>query len=174
MKASIKLVKMVDLTDLEREVIDCWENKGIEYRELDTVSTDPHLEQIGIKEKYEAILDDPLACVLELGYPSISQYIASKIVVKAGQEQVSKKVGLASGHLKGIKNVGVKVGYQHIGPLKIKYFFEDNGRELEFYIEHDNMSQVATIWIRPGVTDGSIRFIQKLLGELERAMQEGR
>ena len=75
-------MKQIDLTELENEVIEHWFNEGIEYFSTENNgfdSPDPTNYETTILPEFQDILDDPLLCIYELGFSSISQYIGSKI-----------------------------------------------------------------------------------------------
>jgi len=71
----------IDFPDLQNDVIDYWDEEGIEYFSIDNNGFDEpgsfHYETT-ILPKFQNILDDPLLCIYELGFSSISQYIGSK------------------------------------------------------------------------------------------------
>jgi len=71
----------LDSTDLQNDVIDHWENEGIKYFSTENNGfNEPgsfHYETT-ILPIFQALLDDPMACIEELGFSSISQYIGSK------------------------------------------------------------------------------------------------
>jgi len=72
----------IDSTDLQNEVIDHWENEGTMYFSTENNgfnAPDPTNYETTILPKFQEILDDPMACLTELGFNSISQYIGSKI-----------------------------------------------------------------------------------------------
>ena len=74
-------MKQIDFTDLENEVIDYWEREGTTYFSTENNgfdSPDPLHYETTILPAFQDILDDPLLCILELGFNSISQYIESK------------------------------------------------------------------------------------------------
>ena len=70
---------MLDFTDLQNQVIDHWENEGVTYFETENVGFNPpdpaHYESTILPE-CNAILDDPMECINELGYDSIADYLA--------------------------------------------------------------------------------------------------
>lgn len=73
--------KNPDFSELQNEVIDHWENEAVEYFTTENVgftAPDPTHYESFIKDEYQAILNDPLACVKELGFDSIASYLASK------------------------------------------------------------------------------------------------
>lgn len=57
-----------------------------------------------------------------------------------------------------------KVGYCRITKLRTKFFYQKDGKELEFYIDRDPETGLADIWIRPTWTD--MEAITSLFGEL--------
>jgi len=71
-----------DFTDLQNEVMDHWDEEGTTYFSTENNgfnSPDPtHYETI-LLPVFQEILDDPLSCIYELGFHSMSQYIGSKI-----------------------------------------------------------------------------------------------
>jgi len=72
----------INFTDLQNEVIDQWENEGIKYFSTENngfSEPDPTNYETTILPEFQDILDDPLLCIYELGFSSISQYIGSKI-----------------------------------------------------------------------------------------------
>lgn len=71
-------MQKIDLSDLQNEVIQHWEDTGIRYSEMETLSNDPPLYESCIKPRYQDILDDWQACIEELGFEKISDYLASK------------------------------------------------------------------------------------------------
>lgn len=80
-KARILQNKGIDFTELENEVIDDWENEGVRYFTYENngfTAPDPEHYDMQIKPEFEAILSSPMACILYLGFDSISSYIASK------------------------------------------------------------------------------------------------
>lgn len=73
---------MLDFTDLQNEVVEYWGDSGVEYLDYHfiTGSNIPPggYTESSIKPHCEAILDDPIACINELGFNKISQYIVFK------------------------------------------------------------------------------------------------
>jgi len=72
----------IDFTGLQNEVIDHWENEGIKYFSTENngfSEPDPTNYETRLLPRYREVLDDPLSCIYELGFNSISQYIGSKI-----------------------------------------------------------------------------------------------
>ena len=70
-----------NFTDLKNDVIDHWENEGTKYFSTENngfYSPDPTNYETTILPKFQEILNDPMACITELGFKSISQYIGSK------------------------------------------------------------------------------------------------
>jgi len=70
-----------NFTDLQNDVIDHWENEGTKYFSTENngfYSPDPTNYETTILPKFQEILNDPMACLTELGFNSISQYIGSK------------------------------------------------------------------------------------------------
>jgi len=71
----------IDFTDLQNDVIDYWDEEGTTYFSIENNgfdSPDPLHYETTILPKFQDILDDPLLCVYELGFNSISQYKGSK------------------------------------------------------------------------------------------------
>jgi len=71
----------IDFTDLQNDVIDHWENEGTTYFSTENNgfnSPDPTHYEMTVLPRYQDILDDPMACLTELGFNSISSYIESK------------------------------------------------------------------------------------------------
>ena len=70
-----------NFTDLQNEVMDHWENEGTKYFSIENNGfNEPgsfHYETI-LLPVFQALLDDPMACIEELGFSSISSYIESK------------------------------------------------------------------------------------------------
>lgn len=73
--------KNLDFTDLQEEVCLHWDSEGKQWAHSENVGYTPpdpvHFEVV-IEPWAEEILDDPIACINELGYDKISQYIAAK------------------------------------------------------------------------------------------------
>ena len=103
------------------------ENEGVEY--FDSVTIDEYKSETNIKEKYQEILDDPNRCLEELGYDSLSQYVADKNLNK---------------------NDGISLGYALISKTRTKFFFDYSGTSMEFYIDRNPHTNMAELWIRPG------------------------
>ena len=71
----------IDFTDLQNDVIDYWDEEGTTYFSIENNGFDspgPFHYETTILPKFQDILDDPLLCVYELGFNSISQYKGSK------------------------------------------------------------------------------------------------
>lgn len=70
------MINKIDFTELQEEVMQYWENNSIEFIEYEIIA----FQTIhgSIKEQYQDILDNLITCVYELGFKSISSYIASK------------------------------------------------------------------------------------------------
>jgi len=71
----------IDFTNLQNEVIDHWDEEGIEYFSTENNgfdSPDPTHYETTILPEFQEILDDPMECIEDLGFSSISQYIESK------------------------------------------------------------------------------------------------
>jgi len=147
----------LDHTQLQDEVIEHWSNNCIDFTEEDRQDGDNippgGFTQTLIKDEYQSILDDPMLCIEELGFDSLSEYIASK----SETENVS---------------VGVQLGYCRISQFRTKFFFQSAGRDLEFYIDRDPKTSMATLWIRPGETEGTQAFLGALTLEYRRAVRE--
>ena len=72
----------IDLTDLQNEVIDHWENEGTTYLSTENNGfdePDPTNYETTVLPRFQDILDDLLLCIYELGFNSISQYIGSNL-----------------------------------------------------------------------------------------------
>jgi hypothetical protein len=72
---------MLDLTNLQNEVIDHWENTGVVYFETQNNGfkpPDPTHYETTILPEFEAILSDPMECLDVLGFESIASYIAER------------------------------------------------------------------------------------------------
>jgi len=71
----------IDFTNLKNDVIDHWENEGTKYFSTENNGFDEpdstHYEMT-VLPRYQDILDDPITCIYELGFSSISSYIESK------------------------------------------------------------------------------------------------
>jgi hypothetical protein len=61
------------------------------------------------------------------------------------------------------KEVGVQLGYCRITKTRTKFFFQQDGKEIEFYIDRDPSTSMATLWIRPGYTEAVPQFIAALV-----------
>jgi len=76
-----KIYMKLDFTDLQNDVIDYWDEEGTTYFSIENNGfNEPgsfHYETT-ILPKFQNTLDDPMACIEELGFSSISQYIGSK------------------------------------------------------------------------------------------------
>jgi len=147
----------LDYEQLKDEVIEYWSNNCVDFTQEDredgpNIPPGGHSET-SIKEMYQAILDDPILCIEELGFSSLSDYIESKSKAK----NVS---------------VGVQLGYCRISKFSTKFFFQSAGRDLEFYIDRDPNTSVATLWIRPGYTEATQAFLGALTLEYRRAILE--
>lgn len=76
-----QVVKTLDFTDLQDEVMEHWNNEGVAYQDQDCVTTDPHpIYQNCMKPEFEAILDDPMECINALGYDSLADYLADQAI----------------------------------------------------------------------------------------------
>ena len=69
----------IDNDQLQEEVIQHWEDFGVIYSEDQDNSFDnqSHVETFILPDCQE-ILSNPMSCILELGFTSISQYVRSK------------------------------------------------------------------------------------------------
>jgi hypothetical protein len=75
----------IDISDLQQEVIEHWNQQGVEYFFVDIVTNEPHqISESFIKDRYNEVLADPMQCIFELGYNSISEYIADRQPKKKG------------------------------------------------------------------------------------------
>lgn len=147
----------VDFSQLQEEVQAHWESNGIEFLDHDYQSG-PNLPDGGfmestVKPEYQTILDDPMLCIEELGFDSLAEYISDKY------EDAEEKVG-------------VEMGYCRISKYRTKFFFQSAGRDLEFYIDRDPSTSIATLWLNPGVTDATQAFLGALTLEYRRAEKE--
>lgn len=139
MSAAQQTPKIIDFTDLQNEVITFWRENPIEFG--------AYIDSLGsVTEKGEDVLSDPLQCVDQLGFKSLSSYVAQRRA-----------------------EAGVVFGYTLISKLRTKFFFQANGKDLEFYVDRDPKTSLATLWIRPGYTSGGLELCRALLEELERA-----
>jgi len=80
----------INFTNLRNEVIDHWENEGTKYflhENNGFDSPDPTHYETTILPKYQEILDDPMACIAEIGFESISSYIRSKQMHKLTNQE---------------------------------------------------------------------------------------
>jgi len=69
----------IDMTELQDEVIAQWDKDGVDYSYTETITTDPcPMYQSYIRDEYQAILDDPMQCLQQLGYDKISDYLRDK------------------------------------------------------------------------------------------------
>jgi len=71
----------IDFTDLQNEVMDQWDEEGTTYFSTENNgfdSPDPLHYETTLSSAFLDILNDPMACLTELGFNSISQYIRSK------------------------------------------------------------------------------------------------
>lgn len=59
----------------------------------------------------------------------------------------------------------IKVGYCLISKTRTKFFYQKDGKELEFYIDRDPSTSMAELWIRPGYTDALMPLINELIAE---------
>lgn len=147
----------VDFSQLQEEVQEYWESNGIEFLDHDYQSG-PNIPEGGftetsIKPEYQTILDDPMLCIEELGFSSLSEYVDSK------REDTDEKVG-------------IQLGYSRISKYRTKFFFQSAGRDLEFYIDRDPSTSIATLWLNPGVTEATQAFLGALTLEYRRAEKE--
>jgi hypothetical protein len=149
---------MYDYTELQNDVIDLWENEAVPYCTFENngfPSPEPTRYESAIKDEYRLILDDPRLCLAELGYSKMSDYIHDRQLPIANDSK----------H----QTVGVSMTYSLISNLRGKFTFTDEGKEIEFYIDRYPSNGTATLWIRPGCTEGGLRLVRSLLSELERA-----
>lgn len=73
------LTKQIDFTDLEEQVMEKWIDEAVDFEDRQLLTDDPYpIYEPFIREKYAAILDDPMACIAELGYDSIASYLADQ------------------------------------------------------------------------------------------------
>lgn len=68
--------------------------------------------------------------------------------------------------------IGVTLGTCKINATRTKYFFQKDGQDLEFYIDRDPSTGLATLWIRPGYTDAMGEFITALFISYKQAQAE--
>ena len=138
----------IDLSDLHNEVMEHWNDNGVRWvtgSHHYSPSLPPEgMTEIEILPWAEEVLDDPLACVMELGFDSISQYIASK------NEPETEKIG-------------IDFGYGLITKTSTKLFF---GSDLEMYLDRDPNTGMANLTIRAGYTNKA--DLEKLITELRR------
>lgn len=66
----------------------------------------------------------------------------------------------------------IKLGYCRISKYNTKFFFQVDGRELEFYIERNPQDSTADLWINPGVQSADLDFIKAFINEANRAKTE--
>lgn len=81
MLTKLNRTKNIDFTDLENEVMDLWDDQGIEYTRTENVGftpPDPAFYETSILPEFETLLSNPLWCVNQLGFDSLASYIASK------------------------------------------------------------------------------------------------
>lgn len=68
---------------------------------------------------------------------------------------------------------GVDLYYQRISKYRTKFCFQKKGgKDIEFYIDRDPKTGTASLWIRPGSTDGADDFFAALIAEWGRAVVE--
>lgn len=143
----------IDTTELQNQVIEHWENEGVKYFEHETqtgASVPPGgFTESVIKTQYQEILDDPMACLEELGYESFSQYVKDQTDNEPMQ--------------------GVEMGYSRISKYSTKFFYQFAGQDLEFYIERDPNTNIAKLWLNPGATEATNVFISAIKAEQKRA-----
>jgi len=75
------MTNTLDLTDLQNEVIDKWENDGVRYTTTENVgytSPDPEFISTILTPNAELILSSVEEMIDVLGFDSISSYLASK------------------------------------------------------------------------------------------------
>lgn len=145
----------IDFSDLRQEVLDKWESDGVDYLRHENngfQEPDPSFYETFIKPDYDSILDDPMACIAELGFTKMSDYIASKQIAKQPESE------------------GITLGYSLISDKCTKFFFEKNGADLEFYIERDGYGS-ATLTLRPGYVgvNEEIQLAKAIADEFARA-----
>jgi hypothetical protein len=72
----------IDFTELQEEVMNHWDEMGIEYLTQDhdsgTNLPPEGLASTNIMDWASDVLNDPMKCIQELEFESISSYIASK------------------------------------------------------------------------------------------------
>jgi hypothetical protein len=56
----------------------------------------------------------------------------------------------------------MQLAYSRISQTRTKYFFQKDGVDIEFYIDHDAQTGMADLWVRPGYSKG----IDVLAGEM--------
>lgn len=167
-----KVTAQIDFSELQNEVMEHWESQGIEFQGRDMVTDDPYpMYETFVKEEYDAILDNPMACLSELGFEKLSDYLAAKRAEEPAPEPKKPSIGFASGRRfpKEEQPIGVEVGYCRISEFSTKFFFQKDGKEVEFYIDRDPKTSMAKVIFNPGVTSAGLKFVCELLRELERA-----
>jgi predicted alpha/beta hydrolase family esterase len=71
----------IDFSQLREEVLQHWENTGVPAFDTENVgftAPDPEKWITTVKEEFQFILDNVYLCIAELGFTSISAYLASK------------------------------------------------------------------------------------------------
>jgi hypothetical protein len=72
---------VIDFTELQDEAIAQWDKDGVDYSYTETITTDPcPMYQSYIRDEYQDILDDPMRCLVVLGFDKISDYLRSKTI----------------------------------------------------------------------------------------------
>lgn len=148
----------IDFTELQNEVIEYWQDNAVDHVDYEHQSgsniPEGGFTESYIKEEYQAILDDPMLCIEELGFDSLSEYVASK----HAEDELQK--------------VGIELGYSRISNLRTKFFFQSAGCDLEFYIERNPQTGLATLWLNPGNTEATQAFLGSLTLEYRRCERE--
>lgn len=69
----------IDFSELQEEVMQHWENNGVRFQAQELLTDDPYpIYEPRVMDKFEDILSDPMACINELGYDKISDYIRER------------------------------------------------------------------------------------------------
>lgn len=94
------LTKQIDFTTLEEQVMEKWIDDGAQFDDQQLLTSDPYpIYEPCIKSEFAAILDDPMACIAELGYDSIASYLADQDQAVRQQAEEKRSVIFMSGVL---------------------------------------------------------------------------
>lgn len=66
----------------------------------------------------------------------------------------------------------MKLGYCRITKTLTKFFYEKDGKSLEFYIDRDIPTSTAELWFKPGTVDARHEFTRDFADEAFRVELE--